>query len=242
MGGIIVKKYILAAFLVCLAVATSGCITQGTGSGNVITQTKSVQGVNQVFLDGIGTVILQQGNQESLTIEAEDNIIPHIQSNVNGNKLSLSYDSNIPTPTKTVKFYLTVKDLSSITISGAVKVETNDFKTQNLVISTNGYSEGSMSGLIINKLTVNISGAGKMNMAGTATDQTITISGSGNYQARDLKSQNTTITINGAGEGTLNVSNILNATIIGNGDISYIGNPQVSQQINGAGTVKQITT
>ncbi len=146
MGGIIVNKYILAAFLVCLAVATSGCITQGTGSGNVTTQTKSIQGVNQVSLDGIGTVILQQGNQESLTIEAEDNIIPHIQSNVNGNKLSLSYDNNIPKPTKTVKFYLTVKDLSSITISGAVKVETNDFKTQSLVISTNGYVESTMSG------------------------------------------------------------------------------------------------
>jgi hypothetical protein len=242
MGGIIVKKYILAAFLVCLAVAASGCITQGTGSGNVTTQNKSIQGVNQVSLDGIGTLILKQGNQESLTIEAEDNIIPHIQSNVNGNKLSLSYDYNMPAPTKTVKFYLTVKDLSSISISGAVKFETSDFKTQSLVISTSGYSEGSMSGLIINKLTVIISGAGKMNMAGTATDQTITISGGGDYQAKDLKSQNTTITINGAGEGTLNVSNILNVVIDGSGDISYIGNPQVSQQINGTGTVKQITT
>jgi Putative auto-transporter adhesin, head GIN domain len=237
-----VKKYVLAAFLLCLVVAASGCTTQGTGSGNVINQTKSVQGVNQVSLDGTGTVILHQGNQESLTIEAEDNIIPHIQSNVNGNKLSLSYDTNTPTPTKTVKFDLTVKDLSSISISGAGKVETSGFKTQNLVISTNGAGEGNMSGLNINKLTVNLSGAGKMNMTGTATDQTITISGAGDYQARDLKSQTTTITINGAGKGTLNVSKILNAIINGSGDISYLGNPQVSQQINGAGTVKQITT
>lgn len=77
-GGIIVKKNVLAAFLLCLAVAASGCTTHGTGSGNVANQIKSVQGVNQVSLDGIGTVILHQGNQESLTIEAEDNIIPHI--------------------------------------------------------------------------------------------------------------------------------------------------------------------
>ena len=236
------KKYVLAVFLLCLVVATFGCTTQGTGSGNVMNQTKSVQGVNQVSLDGTGTVILIQGNQESLTIEAEDNIIPHIQSNVNGNKLSLSYDTNTPTPTKTVKYYLTLKDLSSISISGAGKVETNGFKTQSLIISTNGAGEGNMSGLNINKLTVNLSGAGKMNMAGTATDQTITISGAGDYLARDLKSQTTTITINGAGKGTLNVSNILNAIINGSGDINYLGNPKVSQQINGAGSVKQITT
>jgi hypothetical protein len=236
-----VKKYVMVAFLLCLAVAASGCAIHGTGSGNVINQTKSVQGVNQVSLEGIGTVVLHQGNQESLTIEAEDNIIPHIQSNVNGNKLSLSYDTSTPNPTKTVKFYLTVKDLSSISISGAVKVETNSFKTQSLVISTNGYGEGNMAGLNISNLTVNISGAGKMTMAGTAADQTITISGGGDYQARDLKSQTTTITINGAGKGTLNVSNILNAIINGSGDISYIGNPQVSQQINGMGRVTQTT-
>jgi Putative auto-transporter adhesin, head GIN domain len=236
-----VKKYILAVFFFCLVVAASGCTTQGTGSGNVINQTKSVQGVNQVSLEGTGTVILLQGNQESLTIQAEDNIIPHIQSNVNGKTLSLSYDTNTPTPNKTVKFYLTVKDLSSISISGAGKVETRGFKTQSLVISTNGAGEGNMSGLNINKLTVNLSGAGKMNMTGIARDQTITISGAGDYLARDLKSQKATITINGAGKGILNVSSILNAVINGSGEISYLGNPQVSQQINGVGTVKQIT-
>jgi Putative auto-transporter adhesin, head GIN domain len=161
---------------------------------------------------------------------------------VNGNKLSLSNDTSTPTPTKTVKFYLTLKDLSSISISGAIKVETNGFKTHSLVISTNGYGEGNMAGLNISNLTVNISGAGKMNMTGTAADQTITISGDGDYQARNLDSQTTTITINGAGKGTLNVSTILNAIINGSGDISYIGNPHVSQQINCAGRVTQITT
>jgi hypothetical protein len=81
-----------------------------------------------------------------------------------------------------------------------------------------------------------------MNMAGTVTDQTITISGAGDYQAGNLKSQNTTMIINGAGKGTLNVSSILNATINGTGEITYRGNPQVNRQINGAGTVRQTTT
>lgn len=238
------KKYVVAVFLICLVVAAAGCITNihGTGSGNVINQTRSVQGVNQVSLEGIGTVLLIQGNQESLTIEAEDNIIPHIVSSVKGNKLAVSYDNTTPSPTRPVKYHLTLKDLNSISLSGAVKVETSSFKTQSLVVSTNGAGEGNLSGLEINNLTVTLSGAGKMNMAGTATDQTITISGAGDYQASTLKSQTTTITINGAGKGTLNVSNILHATINGTGDISYLGTPQVNRQINGAGTVRHITT
>jgi hypothetical protein len=239
-----VKKYGITVFLICMAVAAAGCSTNvhGTGSGNVINQTRSVQGVNQVSLAGTGTVLVIQGNQESLTIEAEDNILPHIVSSVNGNKLDVSYDNTTPSPTKPVKYHLTVKDLSSLTLSGAVKVETSGFKTQSLVVSINGAGEGNMSGLEGKNLTVTLSGAGKMNIAGTATDQTITISGAGDYQAGSLKSQTTTITINGAGKGTLNVSTILNATINGTGDISYLGNPQVNRQINGAGTVRKITT
>jgi hypothetical protein len=242
-GGVRVKKYCITVFLLCLAAAAAGCMTNthGTGSGNVINQTRSMQGLNHVSLEGTGTVLLIQGNQESLTIEAEDNIIPHIVSSVNGNKLAVSYDNTTPSPTKPVKYHLTVKDLSSITLSGAVKVETSGFKTQSLVVSINGAGEGNLSGIEINNLTVTLSGAGKMNMAGTATDQTITISGAGDYQASDLKTRTTTITINGAGNGTLNVSTMLNATINGTGDISYLGNPQVNRQINGAGTVRQVT-
>jgi len=150
---------------------------QGTGSGKVVNQTKSVSGVNQVSLDGIGTLIIQQGDQESLTIEAEDNIIPHIQSNVNGNKLELKFDTNSPTPTKTVKFYLTVKDLNTISLSGAGKVESTGLKTNSLTLSINGAGEGNMSGLDLSKLTANISGAGKLAMSGKTTEQTIIILG-----------------------------------------------------------------
>lgn len=234
------KKYFLAIILLCVVVAASGCSMQGTGSGKLVNQTKSVSGVNQVSLDGIGTLIIQQGDQESLTIEAEDNIMPHIQSNVNGNRLELKYDTNTPSPTKTVKFYLTLKDPNTISLSGAGKVESTGLKTSSLTLSINGAGEGNMSGLDLGKLTVNISGAGRVVMAGKTTEQTVTISGAGEYFARELQSNTATMTINGAGKGTLNVSGIFNAIINGGGEINYLGNPQLNQQINGAGSIKQI--
>lgn len=235
------KKYLLATIILFAIVAASGCTMSGTGSGKVVNQTKATVGVNQVSLDGIGTLIIQQGDNESLTVEAEDNVLPHIQSNINGNKLEIKYDSNTPAPTKDVKFYLTVKDLNSVSLSGAGKVETRGLKTNSLTLSINGAGNGNMTGLDINKLTVNISGAGKLFMVGKSTDQTVTISGAGEYSARDLQSTTTTLTINGAGKGTINASNILNAIINGSGEINYLGSPQVNQQINGAGSVKQIT-
>ena len=61
---------------------------------------KEHTGSEQVSLDGTGTVLVIQGNQESLTIEAEDNIIPHIVSSVKGNMLAVSDDNTTPSPTR----------------------------------------------------------------------------------------------------------------------------------------------
>jgi hypothetical protein len=230
---------ILALFF-CVIIAVSGCTINGWGSGNVITETKNVNGVKQVSLEGIGNIVLQQGNQESLRIEAEDNIMPHIQSKVEGDKLTITYDTNTPAPTKDVTYYLTVKDLNSISISGAGKIQSNNFKTNTLDIILSGAGEGNLAGLNVKKLTVNMSGAGKLIVAGKATEQTVTISGAGDYQAKELESKTATITIDGASNSIVNVTNVLNAIINGVGNIEYTGNPKVNKQVTGGGNIQKI--
>ncbi len=236
------KKYIMLLLILCLIIAASGCTINGWGSGNLTNETKDANGARQVTLDGMGTIVLKQGNKESLTIEAEDNIIPHIQSKLEGDKLSISYDTNTPTPTKDVKFYLTVKDINSIIISGAGKIQSEGFKTKTMRISMDGAGNGDLAGLNLEKLTVNIAGAGKMILDGKCTEQTITISGAGNYDAKDLATETTTINIDGAGKGTVNAAKVLNAIISGAGNLNYLGSPQVNQQISGGGSVRQITS
>jgi hypothetical protein len=222
-------------------VAASGCTTQGaTGSGNVVNQSRDAGTFNQIDLNGAGEIIITQGNTESITVEAEDNLMPYIKTSVNNNKLSISFDNGMPVPTKSVKFHITVKDLSSINISGSGKIISNNLNVNNLAINVNGAADGNLSNFNAQTLKIKISGAGKMTIAGTVNDQTIDISGAGDYSANSLSSKTTSISINGGGKATVRVSNALNATINGGGQISYIGSPQVTQQINGAGNINQI--
>jgi hypothetical protein len=235
------KKYILSALILFVVVAASGCIGQNaTGSGNVINQSRNVSGFNQVSVDGSGTLIITQGNSESLTIEAEDNIIPEIKTTVNNNDLTISFGNRTVIPTKPIKYYLTVKDLNSISYSGSGKIQSTGLKTNSLTININGAGEGNLTNLNVNTLKIIISGAGKLFMSGNANNQDISISGAGEYNTNDLSSKTATITISGAGKGTVRVSDSLNAIVNGAGQISYIGNPKITQQINGAGSVKQI--
>ena len=87
------KRIILICLLTLLSF-TSGCVlplktTRVIGSGNVISEVRSVSKFDSISLIGIGTLIVEQGNRESLEIIAEDNIIEYLQSKVVGKNLRL---------------------------------------------------------------------------------------------------------------------------------------------------------
>lgn len=234
------KKYIIAVFLIFALVAVSGCINQNSmGSGKVINESRDVSNFNQIDLNGAGELIITQGDKESLIIETDDNIMPYIKTSVNANKLVIDFNNSMPIPTQSTKFYVTVKDINSITTSGSAKISSNSLKASDLTINIKGSGESNLNNLNAQTLKIIISGASRIMVSGTVNDQNIDISGAGEYNADSLTSKTATISINGAGRSTIRVSDILNAKINGGGEILYIGNPQVSQQINGAGNIKQ---
>lgn len=235
------KNYIPVILILLVCMAASGCIGQGIqGSGKVINETRQASGFNQIDLNGAGELIITQGNTESLTIQADDNLMPYIKTNVNNDKLTINFNNSLPLPSQSVKIYLTVKNISTITTSGSGKIYSNNLKANDLTININGAGESNLNNLNANTLKIVISGAGKMTLSGNVNEQNINISGAGEYNAANLSSKITSLSINGAGRGTVRVSDVLNAMINGGGDIKYIGNPKVVQQINGAGDIKQI--
>ena len=216
------KSTIFAAMLRLLPVSlvVVGCATeQGYGSGNVTTETRSVSGFSEVALSGAGNLTIRQTGSESLTIEAEDNVIPYIDTTVENNRLTITTRNNIPTPTQPINYELTVKDLSALQLLGAGTIDA--------------------SGLSINSLNATASGAGYMKVAGQVNSQDVTVLGAGNYQAPDLQSKQAKINISGAGNAVVNVSEKLDASISGAGSVEYIGNPTVNRNVTGVGSIRR---
>lgn len=235
------KKYIPLALIIIALIAISGCIGQNTtGSGNVTNETRNASNFNQIDLNGAGEIILTQGNNESVIIEAEDGLMPYITTGVNNKKLSINFNAGMPVPTKPVKIYITVKDLNTINIAGAGKINSELLKVRDLTLSINGAGEANLNGLNANSFKSTISGSGKITASGSASNQNINIEGSGEYNAKNLTSKTTSISIDGAGKATVNVLNNLDVLITGSGTVDYIGSPKVTQKINGAGNVNKI--
>jgi len=218
---LVLINILVGVFIISIA-SCSLLYRELAGSGNVISEDRDVEGFDKVELAGIGNLIIQQGNEEYLTIEAEDNLVSNITTKVSGNKLTIGFERGIMlVPTKQLNYHLTVKDLNSISLSGAGVINCPDFNTDSLKVS--------------------ISGAGSTEIAGSVGKQDIVLSGAGSYIAKDFISKECIVNIRGAGSATVNVTDSLNATITGVGSINYIGDPDVTFKRLGVGNINNIT-
>jgi hypothetical protein len=202
----------------CAGVPLSGNPSAVNGSGIVETEERSVEGFSEIEITTTGDVFITQGDSESLTIEAEDNVLPILTSQVIGDRLVLSTRPNvIINLTEPIVYRITVIDLQAVEVFGVSTVEALD--------------------LDLDRLDVTISGNGTFNLSGTVDEQTLEISGTGTYNAGELASRTMAITINGSGNATVNVSDQLDVTINGSGNVSYFGSPNVDTDITGSGDV-----
>lgn len=195
---------------------TSGPATAGSGRA---TESREVHGVTAVELASFGELQIDQTGTESLTIEADPDVLPQLTSGVSGGvlRLRLAPGTTIKAA-RPVVYHLTVATLDSIAVSGAGVVTASNLQTDHLA--------------------VDIGGAGRITLAGTVDSQVVTISGTGNYDGGNLQSATADVTVDGAAKAVVRVSTRLNATVDGVGSIQYIGNPQVTRKINGVGSVK----
>lgn len=243
-----IKKLLSVLLSIIGGLTLSACAVTGLnvtrGSGQLITQVRDVSNFDRVQIDGAGELIIIQGDAESLEIQAEDNIIDELTSEVSDSTLVLGYRDNFLRntiiPTERITYTLNVIDLSEVTINGAADMEIGSLETDTLALTINGAGQVSIDQIVADSLSVQISGTTTIDITGQVTDQTITIDGAGNYKADELETKSTTIDINGLGNATVWAHENLNINIDGGGNLRYYGSPNVTQDINGVGDIDNL--
>lgn len=210
------------------------------GSGKTIVETREVFGFDRIFFSGSGNLYITQGGEESLKIEAEDNIVSLLTTEVTDGNLYISFKEmpNIRS-TKPVNLYAKVKKLQEIHLSGSGTISSQHLDVQTLKVNVSGSGNTDLT-LFGNKLIAILSGSGKFIMKGAVNIQDIWISGSGIYEANLLQSKISNINVSGAGRVLVNVQDDMNVRISGAGSVYYIGNPKITQSIAGSGKIQQL--
>jgi hypothetical protein len=243
-----VKNQIMIVLaIVVLTIATLSCegglgFKTVRGSGSVEEKVYEVSDFSSVDLATVGKLVVEMGETETLRVEAEENLLKYFEVKVHDGELRISDRENVNlVPIKGVFFYLTVKELEKITISGLGDVELPAIAAPEFSVEISGGGNVDVEELTADVLDVEISGVGDLSVdGGKVGQQTIVITGGGNYVARHLESAVADIQVNGLGRATVRVSDRLDVTISGGGSVEYFGDPSVNQDVSGVGHVKRI--
>ena len=212
-----------------------------TGSGNVVTEERPVSGFDGVSHTGIGRVIITQGDQESLTIEADDNVLEYITSEVKGGTLELSFVEDISLDSVSpIVFWVGAKNLNAIDSIGTGTVEMGELNTDQLELSTNGTGGIIIDQLSASNLVVDAEGTGSVNLAGVVDEQQVMRVGTGGYETGELESKIANVEAIGTGNVVIWVLESLDVEITGTSEVSYYGSPSVTQNITGTGSLTSL--
>ncbi|MCD4746553.1 MAG: DUF2807 domain-containing protein [Bacteroidales bacterium] len=220
---------------------STGCFIEGiVGNGNVVKQERQVSSFSAIKVGGAFEVHLTQGNTESLTIEADENLMDIIETKVRNNTLIISTKESIR-KSKALNLYISFKDIENLDISGAVEVKgINKMNFKTLSIEGSGASEVELK-LTANELELDFSGASEIELSGNASIVELDISGAGEFMGEDLETDKFIVSISGAGNAEINVKDELEIDISGAANLKYKGNPRiVNQNVSGAGSIKKL--
>jgi len=231
---------VLILVIAVVSLILTGCQVV-SGSGNVVIEERQVVGFDGVALSGMGELTVIQADKTSVVIEAEDNILPFIETEVHQGVLHIGIKDGVAIRnSKPLKYTVTTPSISLLDVSGAGSISSEQIEADKLAIDVSGSGEIMLADITAVSLAVVISGNGEVLAQGEVDDQSITISGSGNYAAPNLVSNNAEVNVSGAGDALVWATDTLSVDISGSGKVAYQGEPQVNHSISGAGAVQQV--
>lgn len=235
---------VLSMFTVILLVAFSAtsCIRIAgiRGSGDVSSEERNIAGVDSVSVGSGINLYIDQNGTETLRIEAEDNILPLIVTEVENGHLKIDYKITLfrgLSLTKPVNIYLTVKEVNRVGISSGSTLRSENLKTDSLKLDLSSGAEGKIT-VDTNELEIRLSSGSRLTVSGKTADQEVDLSSGTVYEAEELSSRTAVLEVSSGATATVNVSENLDVDISSGGIVRYSGSPQIISDISSGGSLQ----
>jgi len=190
-----------------------------SGSGNVISEKRDVVDFQGIDVGGVFQVEVIAQKDFSVEIEADDNLLPLIKTEVSGGILRLETEKRITTKNP-ILVRISAPNIENLEVSGASKVSLANLSNENLQIDS--------------------SGASKITVAGETENLTVDVSGASKIDAENLKTENASIDASGASKVSVFAMNELKTDASGASSIIYSGSPKnLTKKTSGAGSIKE---
>ncbi len=231
-------KKLLTIGVISLFLASCGETVQG--NGQVKKETRETAPFEALDISGGYEVHLRPANYSSLTIEADGNLLEHIETYVKDGTLHVSSDVSF-SRYRELDLYITLENFKGLESSGAVEVSGQGMlRGEDIEFDLSGAAEVELE-LQAETIEGEFKGACEVVLSGITDRLDIKTSGAVEFDGENLKSRKCRIKMSGAGEAVVYATEELDIEVSGAAEIRYKGQPaNIKQDISGAASIDEL--
>ena len=218
----------------------SGDAHTTTGSGKEVAVTRQVGAFSVLRLDSSVDVQAHQGATPSVSVHADDNIEPLIETIVEGDTLVVRLKKGTGFSTHhNVVVDVVFTSLAAAHQHGSGNLHIDKLSGPKFESSIAGSGDLQIDSAQLGSFALSIAGSGDVVISGTADEARFGVAGSGDINARNFAAKRVSVSISGSGDAHVNATEAIDAKVAGSGDITYSGHPHdVLRRVSGSGSVE----
>ena len=231
-----VTKIIVTAVAALLFCSCHWEINTVKGSGKVVTETRQVsEPFTGIDVDKGLEVIVEQSNDKSVVVEADDNLLKHITTNVENGILYISSDFNSYNNISAKKITVRLPDIMKLSCDGGSNLKTDGLiKGNNIFLESDGGSNMQIA-IESDAIIAESESGSHMSIEGKALRLEIASSGGSSIDSQKLMVNDVDAQASGGSSLDIHAILSLNATASGGSSIIFSGKPEQVHQEESSG-------
>lgn len=220
-------RHPLLPFLFLLPLLASSCVVSlGScglrsnlhGSGVRVEERRALESFERLSVAGGFHVTVRAGREPRLVLRGDDNLLPHVRTDVRGGRLVLDFDSarNIHSE-RPIEVEIEVPRVGAVDVSGSCRLDLDGLEGESFALEVSGSCNAGIRGRV-ERLGVTISGSARLDLS-------------------ELAAREARVRITGSGRVDVAAAERLEVAISGSGSVRYRGQPALVSRINGSGSV-----
>ena len=233
----------LALSLLCVQTASAVDLSRfwpTIGTGATVKEIRNVGYFQGLKLGTDARVIVRQGKQYSVVVEAEGNVAPLIETYVEDGTLVVEDVKHFKSSTAEV--VITVRRIANIGTTGPVAVLAEGLTTPALSLSMGGSSALNLKASSVRNLRASLGGSSTLKVSGVADDFSAELGGSSALQAAELMAKSVSVSGGGSAQAIVWATESLRISLSGSAGASGFGVENPTLATSGSATFKHLGT
>jgi hypothetical protein len=239
------RRRLLAFGLAALSLPAITAAREVRGSGRIATEQRAVAGFDRLAIAGDFEVELHQGEREGVEIVADDNLLPLIETVVDGRdgprtlRISPRRDVELA-PSRRIRIRVDLVRLAKLAVAGSALVKGDGLRTERLDLALGGSGEIALAAVAAARVAVRLGGSGRVTVGGRSPEAVLDVAGSGHAVLAGLAADDVSVSLAGSGAADVRAERRLKVSIAGSGRVRHSGAAQPVVSIAGSGDVRRL--